>query len=428
MPKTPDSCFRGNDELEDPKLANMPIFQYKAYTAAGKEAHGDIEAESFKGAGEALRKSGLFPKEILSPEKALEKAPFADIIKKGRSVSALELASFTRQLSTLLSSGSALFDALAVLSSEQENAEFAKAVVNVKESVAGGSSLARSLQAAPKIFPEMYVRTVEAGEASGSLDEALSRLADLLEARARVADKVSSALIYPAIMTGVGILVLFFLFIFVIPKITAIFDDMEQALPLITRVLVGVSWLVKTLWPLGAAIAAILWWLAPRYIKRPEAKAFFDRLVFKLPMINSLVIKFYMASFSRTLGSLLGSNVPILVSLDITKRVLNNAIFDPVISKSIKDVTEGHALSASLKSSGLFSGMLCHMIVTGEKSGELPGLLLKAAAVYEKEFDTGVERGLSLLEPVLILIMGAIVGFVVLAVLLPIFELNQAIR
>ncbi len=406
----------------------MPIYQYRAYTLSGKEAAGDIEANSIKDAGESLRKSGLFPKEISSPETTLKKASFPGIAKKSPSVSAIELASFTRQLSTLLSSGSALFDALAVLSSEQENIEFGKTIVAIKEAVAGGSSLARSLDAAPRIFPEMYIRTVEAGEASGSLDSALSKLADLLEARARVADKVSSALIYPAIMTGVGVLVLFFLFIFVIPKITAIFDDMEQSLPLITRVLVGMAWLVRTLWPLAVAVAAISWWLAPGYMKRPEAKAFLDRLLMKLPLINRLIIKFYMASFSRTLGSLLGSNVPILVSLDITKRVLNNSIFDAVISKSIKDVTEGRSLSSSLKSSGLFSGMLCHMIVTGEKSGELPSLLLKAAAVYEKEFDSGVERGLSLLEPVLILIMGAIVGFVVLAVLLPIFELNQAIR
>jgi general secretion pathway protein F len=401
----------------------MPIFQYKAYTIDGKEANGNIEAGSLKLAGESLRKSGLFPKEIAPSEGA----KVAGLLKK-KAVSLSELSVATRQLSTLLSSGAALFEALGVLSVEEENPVLANALISIKEAVAGGSSLARALEAHRLIFPEMYIRTVEAGEASGSLDKALLKLSDLLEARATVNERVRSALVYPAIMTAVGMLVLLFLFVFVIPKISAIFEDMEQSLPLITVALVGLAGLLRTFWPALVIIGVIAYWALKRYLNTPEGKEVLDAMLLKAPVIKRLVLKFYMAGFSRTLGSLLGSGVPILVSLDITKRVLNNSKFEAVISKAIKDVTEGQSLSASLRQSPFFSGILCHMIVTGERSGELPGLLLKAAEAYEKEFSSGVERALSLLEPVLILIMGAIVGFIVLAVLLPIFQLNQTIR
>ncbi len=400
----------------------MPIFQYRAYTAAGKEVSGDIEAPSLREATERLRNESLYPK-TLSPQAARAKW-FA-----GRErVSLNELAAATRQLSTLIGSGSALFDALAALAAEEENATLAKMLVHVKESISGGSSLSKALEAHPAIFPEMYIRTVEAGEASGTLDRVLARLADYLESSARVRDQVRTALLYPAIMTVVGTGVLFFLFLFVLPKITGIFEDTKQALPFITVVLLTIVRILRGYWPVVIMAAAGLFWGMKRYLKTPKGRAASDEFLLSAPLIGKLFTRFYIAGFARTLGSLLESGVPILSALEMTRRVLNQSVFEKALTTAIKDVTEGRALSASLKSSGIFPGVLIHLVTTGEKSGELPGLLLKAAASYEREFESSLQRTLTLLEPVLILVMGVVVGFIVLAILLPIFELNQVIR
>jgi general secretion pathway protein F len=400
----------------------MPIFQYRAYNAAGKEVSGDIEAPSLKEATERLRNESLFPKTL-----SLQAARVRGFGRRER-VSLNELAATTRQLSTLISSGSALFDALSALSAEEENATLANTLVGVKESISGGSSLSKALEAHRAIFPEMYIRTVEAGEASGTLDKVLARLADYLESRAKVRDQVRTALLYPAVMTVVGFGVLFFLFLFVLPKITGIFADTKQALPFITIVLLTIVRILRGYWFLVILGAGAAFWGAKRYMKTPKGRESRDRFFLSAPLTGKLFTKFYMAGFARTLGSLLESGIPILSALEMTRRVLNQSVFEKALTGAIKDVTEGMALSASLKNSGVFPGVLVHLITTGEKSGDLPGLLLKAAASYEREFESSLQRSLTLLEPALILAMGVVVGFIVLAILLPIFELNQVIR
>ncbi len=400
----------------------MPIFDYRAYNAAGKEVSGNVEALSSREAAERLRKDALYPKTL-----ALQGGKSKGIRRREK-VSLNELAATTRQLATLLGSGSALFDALSALTDEEENSTLAKTLVQIKESIAGGSSLSKALEAFPSIFPEMYVRTVEAGEASGTLDKVLLRLGDYLESRARVNDQVRTAFLYPALMTVVGAGVLFFLFIFVLPKITGIFEDTKQALPLITVALLAIVRVIRTGWFLIIIALAGAVWGGRVFLKTPKGREVKDTLMLSLPLTGKLATKFYIASFSRTLGSLLESGVPILSALEMTRRVLNQSLFEKAIIKAVKDVTEGMPLSTSLKGSGVFPGVLMHLMTTGEKSGELPGLLLKAAASYEREFEASLRRSLTLLEPVLILTMGVIVGFIVLAILLPIFQLNQVIR
>ncbi len=401
----------------------MPIFQYKAYDAAGEEITGTAEALSLREAKERLRKDGLYPRDISLSD---NEAGFFTL--RRRRVSLTALATATRQLSVLLSSGTTLYDALSILSAEGDNGVLGGALFHIKESISGGSSFAKALEARPGIFSEMYVRTVEAGELSGTLDAALLNLSGHLEARSRLHEKVKTALIYPALMIVVGALVILFLFIFVIPKITAVFEDTKQSLPLLTIVFLRTANIVRNYWYILLACAVASFLAARFFMKKPYGREAVDRAILRLPLMKGLIMKFYMATFARTMGDLLSSGVPLLNAMDMAKRVLNQAVFQKALDKAIKDVTEGASLSMSLKSSGVFSNILTHMIATGEKSGELDSLLLKAAASYEREFEQQVSRGIALLEPLLILVMGVVVGFFVLAILLPILQLNQVVR
>ncbi len=404
----------------------MPIFNYKAYDSVGKEVSGTIEAAGLKDAAARLRKEGLFPHDLSMEEKRRAiLARLRSVLPQG---SSMELASVSRQLSTLLSSGASLHESLEILVRETENKQLAASLIDVKERLAGGSSLARALDAQGGVFPQMYCRMVEAGEETGNLESVMARLADYLEARERVYEKVKTALIYPTLMTIVGAGVLSFLLIFVIPKITTIFEDTKTALPLITVVLLWLTAFLRKFWPLLLIAAVALPFVFGRLTKRPAGKAFRDRLIIRLPVIGKIVRRFYYSTMARTLGSLLESGVPLLTALDMTGRVLNHTLFQEVFERAARDVTEGGELSKSFASSGLLPGMVVYMTSIGEKSGQLPEMFLKVAETYEREFNTSVERGLALMEPLLILVMGAAVGFIVLAILLPIFELNQIVR
>ena len=345
-----------------------------------------------------------------------------------KKVSVNELASLTRRLSTLIGAGCALFDALRLLSDEEENAEIKAALIRIRDEISGGSTLSRAFEAHGNIFPELFIRTVEAGEHGGTLDKVLLRLSDFLDARGRIEDRVRSALLYPALMAIVGALVLSFLFIFVIPKITAVFEDSGQSLPLITKALLFFVGALTGWWHAIIVIAALFFMSARRYLRTLKGKTTRDSFLLNAPVIGRLYFKFQMASFARTLASLLSSGVPIIGALNMTSKVLGNTPLETALSKAARDLTEGSPLSGSLKASGVFPPTLVHMVSTGERSGELPALLIKAADAYEKEFDSGVARALTLIEPMMVLAMGAIVGFIVLAILLPIFELNQVIR
>lgn len=400
----------------------MPIYQYKALDRAGRDVAGTTEAGSLKQAAEALKRDGLYLKDIISASAGAQSGA-----RSGARVTREELAAVTRQLATLLSAGTTLFEALTLLSSDEKSAS-SPILYNIKEAISSGTTLAKALEAHPKIFPEMYVRTVEAGEASGTLDAALRRLADYLEARSRILSRIRSALMYPALMVAVGAAVLFFLFLFVLPKITSIFKDTKQALPFITTVLLFLVAIVRGYWFVIIGVGAASFYAVKRALGTASGKAFFDSTLLKLPIVGSLLMKHYCATFSTTLGNLLSSGVPVLNALDMTRRVMNQAVFDTALTKAVRDVTEGMALSVSLKSSGIFPSVLIHMIATGERSGQLDSLLLKAAEAYENEFETAIARAMSLLEPALILVMGVVVAFIVLSILLPIFELNQIVK
>ncbi|MDP2689905.1 MAG: type II secretion system inner membrane protein GspF [Deltaproteobacteria bacterium] len=399
----------------------MPTFRYKAYDSGGKPTAGDIDASGLKDAVQKLKSTGLYPSDVA--EARVREGVFG---ARGVSVQLLSLS--TRQLSTLLSSGTTLSEALAVLVENSASPRLKSVLLGVMQSVTEGSSLARALEAHPDIFSTFYRGLVASGEASGSLDKVLSRLADYLEARARVVNEVKAALTYPALMMLVGAGVLSFLFIFVIPKITRMFEETNSALPLITVVIIAISDLLRNYWFVFAGLMAALVWLFRRLSRTGRIKPVTDPALLRLPWFGPLATCFYTANMAMTLGSLLKDGVQMLRALDITREVLNNSVFDGILDSARREVMEGASLSSSLKKHKAVPPIAVHMISVGEKSGNLDDMLLKTAESYSLEFQTGVKKTLNLLEPLLILAMGLIVGVIVLAILLPIFELNQIIR
>jgi general secretion pathway protein F len=391
----------------------MPIFQYKGYRTDGSEVAGTLEANSLKDAVLRLKGEGFHPKDV---QESVYRKRFG--LFQGYDTSLLP--STTRQLSTLLSSGVTLMEALSSISEENKGL-WKNMLVNIKEKVAGGSSFSKSLEEYKKIFPEFYVSMVAAGEAGGNLDKVLSRLADFLESQDNLKSKVRASMIYPVIMICIGFIVLSFLFTFVIPKITKIFKDTQSALPFITVVLITVSNIFQNYWWLfiGILLGGVI---GLRRLKEKN-RLFIDRLILRLP--GNILQSLYFGRFTRTLGSLLEGGLPVLKALELTAKSIGNKVLEIRIIDAGKRVAEGARLSASLEG---FPPMLLQLVSTGERSGKLVEILKNAADSYEEEFSRRVQKALSLLEPAMILFMGLIVGLIVLAVLLPIFQLNQLIK
>jgi general secretion pathway protein F len=391
----------------------MPIFQYRGYRGDGSEVAGTVEAASHRDAVLRLRDSGLHPKKVS------EAAPGSRFsFSRGSDLSLLP--SITRQLSTLISSGVPLMEALRSLADEQKGT-WHRMLVDVKEKVEGGTSFSKALEGYRRIFPEFYTNMVAAGETSGNLDTVLARLADFLEEQETLKSRVRTSLVYPVFMICVGFVVLSFLFTFVIPKITKIFSDTGGALPFITVVLITVSRIFQDYWwVLLGALAAVLF--AFRRL-RERHRLLIDRVLMRMP--GNVLQSLYYGRFARTLGFLLEGGLPVLRALEFAAKAIGNRVLEQRVSEAGRKVAEGARLSPSLEA---FPPVFLQLISTGERSGRLSEVLGRAADAYEEEFSRKVQKTLSLLEPVMILVMGLIVGFIVLAVLLPIFQLNQLIK
>lgn len=403
----------------------MPTFRYKAYNSSGASVSGSIEADSERLAMQLLKGKGLLAREVV--EEGGAKAPPKSFSFR-RGVSAADLSLFTRRLATLTVSSVPLFEAMGSLCEQEANGPLRQALVRVKERIAEGASLSRALAAEPAIFNESYVSMVAAGEAGGALDAVLEKLADFLEEQEQVRSKVTSAMAYPILMVLVGGGVMIFLLTVVIPKIVVIFEDSKAALPLITVMLIKLSHFLRGWWwiPAGLTIAAI-----PLYRKamlRDHLRLKRDAMLLKLPVAGGMLQGLILSRFARVLGLLLSSGVPIMRALDITGEVLVNRAYRSFLRQVMDDVAQGSSLSGSLKKSPLFPPLLVHLAGVGEKGGNLEEMLCKAGIAYEREFGTRLQRLMGLMEPLLVLAMGLAVGIVVLAVLLPIFEMNQLIK
>jgi general secretion pathway protein F len=408
----------------------MPVYEYTALDGAGKNVSGIIDADSAVAARQKLRGSGIFPVQVKTTSSRPKDVPprSVTITHIFQRVKPGELSATTRQLSILLGAGVTLVASLDALIAQIANPLLKKIMAQVKEDVNEGRSLAFSLSQHPKIFSQIYINMVRAGEASGSLDLVLDRLAEFSEHQDALRGRFRAALAYPVFMFFIGSIILFFLVTFIVPNITKIFSDMHQTLPLPSLVLIGVSNFLKSFWwlVLLALIGCVV--LIKKLIKTPRGNHIWDEIKLRIPVIGAIYLKMAMARFGRTLGSLLRSGVPPLSALEIVRNIVNNTLIAEAIDHAMEEVEAGASLATSLAQSRWFPPIVIQMISVGEQSGELENMLDKVADVYERETESKIMAMTSMLEPVMILVMGVVVGFIVISILLPIFEINQMIR
>ena len=406
----------------------MPAFEYVALAPNGKEQKGVLEGDSARSVRQILRDKRLTP---LKVEQSAQKGKTKEGEKAPRSrrvsVSAKDLTIFTRQLSTLIQSGSPLEEALATVARQTQKNGVKSVILSVRSKVLEGHSLASALDDYPRVFPDLYRATVLAGEQSGHLDGVLDRLADYTESRQELNSTVSQALIYPVVLVFLAIAIVVGLLTFVVPQVVQVFEDGGQELPFITTALIASSDFLKAYWWIilgGLVIAA----LGFRWLMKDEKKRFvFHRSILTLPVIGELIRGLNTARFARTLSILAASSVPILEAMKIAGQVVPNLPMREAINNSTTKVREGGTIAGSLEQSGLFPPMTVHLIASGESSGDLENLLDKAAIYQERETSSVIGTFVKLFETFLILIMGVVVMTIVVAILLPIFEMNQMV-
>lgn len=406
----------------------MAIFEYKGLDVSGKNTTGIIDADNPRLARSKLRKNGIFPIEVAPARKEAATGLSRPVSLFSERMSLSETALMTRQLSTLVGAGISLMEALSALTEQVEKEVAKKIWVDVREGVKEGMSLADALGRHPKVFSSLYRQMVRAGEASGTLDRILLRLADYLENQVRLRNKIFSIMTYPILMMVVSTLILIFLITFVVPKVTAIFTDMKQALPLPTVILLGLSNFLRSYgWLLLIGLGTAAYYIR-RHVKTPKGREQFDRSILKAPLVGRVAKMVAISRFTRTLATLLGSGVPLLTALEIVQQVVGNKVLEEAIQEARANIREGERIADPLRRSGLFPPLVTHMIAIGERSGELEGMLQKVSESYDNEVETAVTGLTSLLAPLMILGMGLIVLFIVLAILLPIFEVSQMVK
>jgi general secretion pathway protein F len=405
----------------------MPAFEYKALNRAGREQAGVIEGDTARQARQALRERGLSPLDIKQVA-AADKTQGAVRQRLSGGLNATELALMTRQLATLVRSGTPLEESLATVARQSPKPRIKRIILAVRARVNEGHTLESGLSEFPAAFPELYRATVAAGEQSGHLDAVLDRLADYAESRQEMQQKINMAMFYPAILTTIALLVASGLLTYVVPQVVQVFEHLGQELPFLTRALIAVSDATKA-YGLFVLIAVGLGvYLFSRAMRNEAFRTRMHQILLRMPLLSRLIRGLNTARFARTLSILVGSGVPVLDALRIAAQVIPHIPMRQAVLNAAANVREGASINSSLESSGLFPPMTLHLIASGESSGNLQTMLERAASHQERELQTSISAIMTLFEPVLILVMGVLVLIIVLAILLPIFELNQLVQ
>jgi type IV pilus assembly protein PilC len=427
----------------------MPRFQYVALDSRGQESTGLVEANSTNEAIGQLRQAGYFPTNVYeegkgggSDGKAARKAAKTVRAPKAKSarmqitlfqrktIKPKILMIFTRQLATLIDSGLPLLRGLTVLAKQERDAVLNKTINNLAESVQGGGTFSEALAQHPRIFNDLYVNMVKAGELGGVLEVVLTRLAEFQEKAAKIKNKVVAAMVYPIIVMCMAVAILSFLLVFIVPKFEAIFHDMlgDKPLPTITLFVIGVSRFVQNHWLvlLGLIIATIFGY---NFFNRTAGgKSTIDSLKLRVPLFGDVLRKTAISRFSRTLGTLVTSGVPILQALNITRATAGNMVISRAIAQVHDSVKEGESIVLPLEASGAFPPMVISMIDVGEETGQLPEMLLKIADVYDDEVDNSVAALTAMLEPLMIVFLALVVGTIVIALFMPLISIISSLQ
>jgi len=406
----------------------MPIYLYKALTTSGETLIGEIDAPSKSIAIDRLQHAGHIPLSAVE-KKGKGKSSFLDLKKiiDRDKVSAKDITLFTRELSTLLQAGLALDHALTTLEEISPHPALKKMLANINQQVKGGEPLSTAMEAQGQTFSKLYLNTIRAGEAGGSMHVVLERLADYLERSDELRNEVLSALLYPAILFMVAILSIFILLSFVVPQFVPLFEDVGQALPLLTQVVFTSAEFIQSYWWVILAAVIFFIWIADKKLQNPVTRMRWDDWCLDVPLYGELITKLDVARFSRTLGTLLINGVPLLISIGIVKDVVSNRVLARTINEAAKGLEQGRGLAKHLAQSDRFPQLAIQLIHVGEETGQLESMLLKTADIYDDESKTTIKRLLTLLEPVLILSLGAIIAIIIISILMAILGLNELV-
>ncbi len=401
----------------------MPVYQWKGRTLAGESQAGEIEVGRQEEVLEALRKRKILVTSVKPKGSGFSMPKFGG----GVSVSTKDLAIFTRQFATMISAGLPLVQCLDILAKQSSKPSFGRVISEVTRDVESGSTLSDALGRHRSVFDDLFRNMVAAGEAGGVLDEILMRLATYIEKADALKRKIQSAMVYPVVVLTVALGATAFMLIFIIPTFAKMFSDFGGELPLPTKIVLGLSNFLKGYWwvlLLGMAAVAVAF---KRYYATEDGHRVVDQSMLKIPILGDVLLKGAVARFTRTLGTLIASGVPILAGLEITARTAGNMIIAEAIMTARASIREGETVSAPLKAAGVFPPMVVQMISVGEQTGALDEMLTKIAVFYESEVDTAVDTLTSIIEPCMIVVMGGIVGGMVVAMYLPMFKLISVV-
>ena len=424
-------------------------FEYIALDSSGQESRGVVDAANPNEVVGQLRQAGYFPTSVVeegkgggAAVKAAKKTvkaitPSTKAAKSGgitlfqrKTVKSKVLMIFTRQLATLIDAGLPLLRGLGVLAKQEKDLVLKGTITAIADSVQGGSTFSESMAQHPKIFNKLYINMVKAGELGGVLELVLNRLAEFQEKAQKIKNKVVSAMAYPVIVLLIALVILLFLLAFIVPKFQAIFNDMlnGKPLPFLTVMVINASDSVKHYWYVIVGVAVVVIFGYKALIATAGGRVFVDKVMLKMPLFGDLTRKSSISRFSRTLGTLVTSGVPILQALNITRDTAGNAVVADAVTKVHDAVKEGESIVAPLEASGVFPPMVISMVDVGEETGQLPEMLLKIAEVYDDEVDNAVEGLTSLLEPIMIVVLALIVGTIVIALFMPLIEVIKGMQ
>lgn len=405
----------------------MALFRYKASTAAGEVTEGDLEARDDAAAVERLQAMGLIPIRVSAATEPGKGPAGAQGLFSRKRISQDQIGDLTRELATLLRSGLPLDRALEILIGLAQSPQMQELLAKVRDDVRGGASLSGALESHPGVFSRFYLGMIRAGEAGGALGNVLARISDFMERSKELKETVKSALIYPTILVAVSIASVMLLLIFVVPQFSQMFEQSGKALPLPTQIVIAAGNMLRGYWWMIPAILFLLYRYASWQMGRPETKFIWDGRMLRLPLAGDLLTKIEIARFARTLGTLLANGIPLLSALTIVKDTVGNSVIAAGLEAAREQLQAGQGLSKPLMAQRIFPQLAVHMVGVGEETGQLDEMLTRIADVYDREVSMAVKRLLALLEPVMILGLGLVIGGIIISILLAILKVNSLV-